>query len=220
MNKPHVTEKNIDQKATESLKAIAHYNSHEMSLVIDKAALMVIDMQKFFIDSDSVTLTEGGPAIVPNCQRLIESFRRARRPVIFTRHVHKSAELDGGIMTLWWEDMCFDGTPEAEIIDQLAPLPDEKIISKHRYSAFYNTDLEITLRCLNISDIVFCGVMSNICVESTVRDAYFRDFRCFVPVDAVGSVSEQLQIGALRGMAYGFAYVCKSHEIVSAITQQ
>jgi len=219
MNKPHVTEKNIDQKANEWLKEIAPYNSHKMSLEIGKAALMVIDMQKFFINSNSATFTEGGPAIVPNCQRLIESFRHARKPVIFTRHVHKSAELDGGIMSWWWEDMCLDGTPEAEIIVQLAPLPGEKVIDKHRYSAFYNTDLEITLRCLNISDIVFCGIMSNICVESTVRDAYFRDFKCFVPADAVGSVSEQLQIGALRGMAFGFSYICKSSEIIDAVTK-
>jgi nicotinamidase-related amidase len=217
MDKPHVTEKNIDQKANEWLKEIASYNSHKMKLDIAKAGLIVIDMQIFFIDSNSATFTEGGPAIIPNCQRLIEAFRRARRPVIFTRHVHKSAELDGGILAWWWEDMCLEGTPEAEIIDQLAPLPEEKVIVKHRYSAFYNTDLEITLRCLNISDLVVCGVMSNICVESTVRDAYFRDYRCFVPADAVGSVSEQLQIGALRGMAYGFAYVCKSGDIFKSI---
>jgi nicotinamidase-related amidase len=215
MDKPHVTEKNIDQKANEWLKEIASYNSHKMKLDIAKAGLIVIDMQKFFIDSNSATFTEGGQAIVPNCQRLIEAFRRARRPVIFTRHVHKSAELDGGILAWWWEDMCLEGTPEAEIIDQLAPLPEEKVIVKHRYSAFYNTDLEITLRCLNISDLVVCGVMSNICVESTVRDAYFRDYRCFVPADAVGSVSEQLQIGALRSLAYGFACVCKSSEVLN-----
>ena len=219
MKQPHVTEKNIDQKANAWLKEIAPYNSHKMNLDIGKAALIVIDMQKFFIDSDSATLTEGGPAIVPNCKMLIKTFRNAHRPLIYTRHVHKSAELDGGILAWWWEDMCREGTPEAEIIDQLAPLPEEKVINKHRYSAFYNTDLEITLRCLKISDIVFCGVMSNICVESTVRDAYFRDFRCFVPADAVGSISEQLQVGALRGMAYGFAYVCLSGEIVSAVNK-
>jgi len=218
MNKPHVTEKNIDQKAGEWLEEIAAYNSHKMSLDTAKAALIVIDMQKFFIDGNSATFTEGGPAIVPNCRRLIDSFRHAHRPVIFTRHVHKSAELDGGILAWWWEDMCLEGTPEAEIIDELTPLVNEKVINKHRYSAYYNTDLEITLRCLNITDIVFCGIMSNICVESTVRDAYFRDFRCFVPADAVGSVSEQLQIGALRGMAFGFAHICKSDEIVNAVT--
>ncbi len=71
------------------------------------------------------------------------------------------------------------------------------------------------LECLNIADIVFCGIMTNICIESTVRDAFFRDFRCFVPADAVGSVSEKLQIGALRSMAYGFASVSRMDELIS-----
>ncbi|MCP4582957.1 MAG: cysteine hydrolase [candidate division Zixibacteria bacterium] len=186
-----------------------------MNLDISKSALMIIDMQKFFVDESSSTFTEGSPAIVPNCQMLVESFRAASRPIIYTRHVHQSAEMDGGNMAWWWNDMCIDGTPESEIIDKLVPLKGDKVIKKHRYSAFYNTDLETTLRCLSIADIVFCGIMTNICVESTVRDAFFRDYRCFVPADAVGSVSEKLQIGALRSMAYGFASIRRTEDIVS-----
>ncbi|RKX18294.1 MAG: hypothetical protein DRP26_05470 [Candidatus Zixiibacteriota bacterium] len=216
MQKPYVTVENIRSKTEQWLKEIKPYNQHKMNLDIPKAALLVIDMQKFFLDSNSSSFTESGPAIVPNCQKLIKAFRSYKRPVIYTKHVHKSAELDGGILAWWWQDMCIDGTPESEIIEHLAPLPGEKVINKPRYSSFYNTDLDITLRCLSITDIVFCGVMSNICVESTVRDAYFRDIRCLVPADAVGSVNEQLQLGALRGMAFGFAYITKTDEIVSS----
>lgn len=214
MNTPYVTSENIGHKIEQWLKEIMPYNQHKMDLDMPKAVLLVIDMQKFFLDSDSSSFTEGGLAIIPNCQNLIKSFRSHKRPVIYTRHVHKSAELDGGILAWWWQDICIDGTPESEIVEQLTPLPEEKVIKKHRYSSFYNTDLEITLRCLGITDIVFCGIMSNICVESTVRDAYFRDIRCFVPADAVGSVNEQLQLGALQGMAFGFAYITRTDDII------
>lgn len=216
MNEPHVIAENIDAKAGQWLQEISEYNVHQMNLEISKAALLVIDMQNFFLDPQSPTYTEGGTAIVGGCRRLIEAFRSYRRPVIYTRHVHQSPELDGGNLAWWWQGMCIDGTPGSGIIEALAPLKTDKIINKHRYSAFYNTDLEITLRCLAISDIVACGIMSNICVESTVRDAFFRDLRCFVPVDAVGSVSESLQIGALRGMAFGFAEITRVSEIIKS----
>jgi ureidoacrylate peracid hydrolase len=216
MNTPYVTSKNIGHKTEQWLKAVMPYNQHKMKLYVPRAALLVIDMQKFFLDDALPSFTEGGPAIVPNCYGLIKSFRLHKRPVIYTRHVHKSAELDGGILAWWWQDMCIDGTPESEIVKQLTPLPGEKVIKKHRYSSFYNTDLEITLRCLDITDVVFCGIMSNICVESTVRDAYFRDIRCFVPADAVGSVDEKLQLGALQGMAFGFAYITRTDDIISS----
>jgi ureidoacrylate peracid hydrolase len=55
-------------------------------------------------------------------------------------------------MGWWWEGMCIEGSPESEIHDNISPLPGEKVILKHRYSAFYNTDLETVLRCLKIED--------------------------------------------------------------------
>jgi len=220
MQKPHVTADNIGPRSARWLEEIAEYNVHKMDLEINKAALLVIDMQNFFLDPQSPTYTEGGTAIIGGCRKLIDIFRGHGRPVIFTRHVHKSPELDGGNLAWWWQGMCIDGTPESKIMASLAPLKAEKIIDKHRYSAFYNTDLEITLRCLAIRDLVTCGIMSNICVESTVRDAFFRDLRCFVPADAVGSVSESLQIGALRGLAFGFALINRVEDITGAFRNQ
>jgi hypothetical protein len=57
-------------------------------------------------------------------------------------------------MGWWWEGMCLEGSPESEVHKSIAPLPEEKVIFKHRYSAFYNTDLETVLRCLKIEDLV------------------------------------------------------------------
>ena len=188
-----------------------------MILDIPHSALLVIDMQNFFLDPKSPTFTEGGLAILPNVKKVISAFRKRKRPVIYTAHIHKSMEMDGGILGWWWEGMCMEGTKEAEIFKEIYPLPQEKIVKKHRYSAFYNTDLEIVLRCLGIKDLVISGIMTNLCCESTTRDAYFRDYKVFFLLDGTGTVNEDLHLSSLKNLAFGFAYVCLVKRILEML---
>jgi nicotinamidase-related amidase len=109
--------------------------------------------------------------------------------------------------------MCLEGTPESEVHPELAPLPGEKEILKHRYSAFYNTDLETILRCLKIEDLVITGIMTNMCCESTARDAYFRDYRVFFLADGTGSITEDMHLASLLNLAFGFAWVTSTGTI-------
>ncbi|MDZ7797622.1 MAG: isochorismatase family protein [Candidatus Marinimicrobia bacterium] len=74
-----------------------------MRLNVNKSALLVIDMQHFFLDPALPTFTCGGLAILPNIKHLINVFRQAGRPVIYTKHVHHPGGLDAGIMDWWWE---------------------------------------------------------------------------------------------------------------------
>jgi len=101
--KPYVTAETMGTKAAEWLEKIRPYNMHEMQLDTAKSALLVIDMQRFFLEDDSPTFTCGAEAILPTVKRLIGAFRKAGRPVIFTRHVHHPDDLDSGIMGWWWE---------------------------------------------------------------------------------------------------------------------
>ena len=213
----YVSSGNIVSKSKEWLNQIAAFNTHQMSLNIDKAALLVIDMQKFFLDPNSPTYTESGPAIIPSVKRLIAAFRAAGRPVIYTKHVHHPDFIDAGIMKWWWDGACLEGSPESEIDDDIAPLANEKIILKHRYSAFYNTDLETILRCLKIEDLVITGVMTNMCCESTARDAYYRDYRVFFLADATGSINEEMHKASLLNLAFGFAMVTSADSIIKQI---
>lgn len=210
----YVTSTNLKHKIMRWKKEIWPYNQHLMKLKVKSSALLVIDMQRFFLDPKSPTFTCGGLAILPNIKSLIQTFRRSGLPVIYTAHVHKSAEMDGGIMSWWWEGMLIEGTPQAKIYPDIAPLPKDKIVYKHRYSAFYNTDLETTLRCLKVTDLVVSGIMTNLCVESTVRDAYFRDYRVHFLLDATGTVNEELHLATLKNIAFGFAYVVETEKII------
>ncbi len=214
---PYVTTESLAEKTQLWLEHITPFNQHRLKLNKEKSALLVIDMQKFFLDPNSPTFTCGGLAILPKLENLISAFRNAKRPVIYTRHVHHPERLDAGIMEWWWEGMCVEGTPGSEIYDDIAPLPNEKVVLKHRYSAFYNTDLETVLRCLKIEDIVISGIMTNMCCESTARDAYYRDYRVFFLADATGTINEEMHLASLLNLAFGFAYVTTADSIIEQL---
>lgn len=214
--KYYVTQDTLKEKAKIWLKKISPYNTHKLKLNLRKSALLVIDMQNFFLEPNSPTFTCGGLAVLPNVKELINFFRRHKSPVIYTCHVHHPQGIDAGILGWWWQGMCVEGTEEAKVHPEIEPLPGEKIIYKHRYSAFYNTDLETILRCLKIEDLVISGIMTNMCCESTARDAYFRDYRIKFLADATGTVSEEMHLATLLNLSFGFADVCTTEEIIKA----
>ena len=216
---PYVTEDTISAKGEKWLEHIAPFNTHAMQLDREKAALLVIDMQYFFLDPTSPSYTCGGPAILLKLQKVIHAFRQANRPVIYTRHVHHPDHLDAGIMAWWWEGMCKEGSPESEIHQDIAPRPNEKVIFKHRYSAFYNTDLETVLRSLKVEELVVAGIMTNMCCESTARDAYYRDYRVFFLADGTGSVTEEMHLASLLNVAFGFAWVTDVDTVAAQLGQ-
>ncbi len=212
-----ISARTLTEKTRLWLRRIAPYNRAHLTLNVGKAALLVIDMQKYFVDPGGQAFVPWAPAILPNVAGLIRSFRETGLPVIFTRHVHHPERLDAGIMAWWWEGMCVEGSPESEIHPDLAPVSGEKVILKHRYSAFYNTDLETVLRCLKTEDLVITGVMTNMCCESTARDAYFRDYRVFFTADATAAINEKMHEASLLNLAYGFACVTAAASITGWI---
>ena len=122
----YVTPETILDKSKKWLEHISSFNTHKMQLSRDKSALIVIDMQYFFLDPASPSFTCGGLAILPKLKKIIHAFREAGRPVIFTRHVHHPDGSDAGITGWWWEGMCKEGTPESEIHQELAPKSQRK----------------------------------------------------------------------------------------------
>jgi ureidoacrylate peracid hydrolase len=213
----YVTPQNIHAKGKHWLEHIAPFNTHKLDLNQARSALLVIDMQNFFLDPNSPSFTCGGLAILPNLRKLIQAYREANLPVIYTRHVHHPDMLDAGIMGWWWPGMCREGFPESEVHPDLAPQPGEKQVLKHRYSSFYNTDLETILRVLKVEDLVITGIMTNMCCESTARDAYFRDYRVFFLADGTGSITEEMHLASLLNLAFGFSWVTTVEHILTQL---
>lgn len=182
----------------------------------DNTALVIVDMQKDFLDDDAACFIPGGRSVVPATAELLEAFRGAGLPVI---HVITVWQKDGVNMSRFTtSDLLLErglrvGEPGTDPVDELTPLPDEYVVQKIRYSAFYGTELETLLRSLGIVYVVTVGVATNYCVRSTVHDASFRDFLPVVARDCTTSYTEEEHVQTLKDIEAGFGWVRDSSEI-------
>ena len=175
--------------------------------------MLIVDMQEFFLDPQSPAYLPPARAVLSNVRRLAEGFRRAGRPVFFALHAHEDPARDGGLMSLWWKKVCLAGTPQANISRLLEP-ESAMVFRKCRYSAFSNPDLERALRLKGIEELVVAGIVTNLCVESTVRDAFDMGFKTFVAADATAAHSEQLHLASLISLAQGFAAIRSTDDLL------
>ena len=219
IHETYLTRENLASKTTDYLKLIAPYNQREIPFTIDSAALVVVDMQRCFLQPGNPLYSTNGEAILPNVKRLLEYFRKQKRPVVFAAQQNKGEFIDRGeVLRLWWPRVPLEGSRETELAGGITALPQEKVIPKRRYSAFYSTDLELTLRTMKVSQVVVAGLFTNVCVEATVRDAFMRDFFVFLPADACCSLNEELHLGSLRTIALWFAKVLTTEDLTSQPT--
>jgi len=217
LKKPYVTPENLILKTSLWRKEIAPYNVRSLSLDVGFSALLVVDMQNYFLDENCGAWMSAAPAILPNVCGLVDAFRSAGLPVFFTTHVHEDLEIDGGMMARWWQELIMKGTFDAGIFAAFQPHDDEQVIQKTRYSAFFGTDLDSTLRNLGVKDLVITGVMTNLCCESTARDAFNRDYRVFFVMDATAATNEEFHLSTLRNLAYGFAAIVETSEVLGSL---
>ena len=193
---------------------------------VDDTALLVVDMQNGFCHDDGAINRMGLPAArlrdaIAPCARLVAAARGARVPVLFTRYVYRPDYADGGLLVdelmpdLKTHEALRAGSWDAEVIDALAPEAGEPVIDKNRPSAFFGTDLDATLKTLGARNLVVCGVTTNCCVETTVRDASQRDIRTFVVRDAVAEYDDDRHAVALKSMALLFAYVVGLDDVLA-----
>jgi nicotinamidase-related amidase len=178
------------------------------------SALLVIDMERDFVDPGAVQETPGGRAIVPAINRLIAWSRSHGMPIVFTHEMHRADHSDYGIELEFDPVHCLEGTPGCELTDGLDVRPEDwRIRNKRRYDCFV-TDLDLLLRARRIKNLVCCGVTTHCCVMSTVYSARNLDYRVIVPTDAVAAVSPDHQAAALLCMSDVFAYLSSVAQIV------
>jgi len=185
------------------------------------SALLVIDMQRDF-------LCEGAPLegykcrdIVFNVKKLIEFSRENDIPVLWAIHVHSPHGGDMGLMEDMWPKTgpkgggLVKGKAGAEIYDGLPrPLDSEVVIEKHRYSAFFQTDLELHLRRLGVDTLIITGMHTNICCQTTARDGFMRDFKIVFVSDGVASFTPELHKAGLVDIAVAFGRVLSTEEVI------
>jgi len=147
----------------------------KLRVIIGNPALMVIDMQHDWFDLDP-TLKSGNPNLIPNIQKLLEAARSAGISVIHTKECHRPGRVDMGVHELGHPVHCVEGTRGMEIIDELAPISGEYIISKRRWNAFLGTELDILLKNLKVDTLIISGIVAICCVLTTSLEALQRDY--------------------------------------------
>jgi nicotinamidase-related amidase len=124
-------------------------------------------------------------------------------PVVFVQEVHKRTLLDFGRELDGVEGVhCLEGDAATELADGLEPRPDEYLIRKRRYSAFFATELELVLKSYGARTLILVGALTDVCVHYTFADAHQHDYRCRVVIDCVGGSSQRAHDAALEAMAY------------------
>jgi ureidoacrylate peracid hydrolase len=187
-------------------------------------ALVVVDMQNGFCHEQGSFAKMGmqsePTAIVPHINELRSAFRAANMPVFFLRTEYNAdysnrrsrdardrvEQLQGLIQGSW----------DADILDELTPQPGEKVVDKTRRSGFLYTSLEDTLKERGVNHLIITGVGTDVCVESTARDAYQLDFAVTTVSDATGTCNRPDHLAALHALRL-FGGTASTAEVIEAL---
>ena len=202
--------------------------SDNKSLSGSTTAMIVVDMQNAYLDDEGsmnksgMDITELKKTVLP-LSSLITACRSADVPIIFTRYVLRADYKDAGLRSVRGPkfkelNSLGMGTWDSELDPRMDQRLEDYVLDKTRYSSFYNTSLEVILRGLGVDTLIVCGVTTEICVESTVRDAYFRDFKIIVPRDAVAAMDIDRHKGTLATIEYGFGAVTTSADLINDLS--
>jgi ureidoacrylate peracid hydrolase len=172
------------------------------------SAVLVIDVQNDFCDDDGVHGHRGSDlqwvqAVVEPTERLLEEARRHDVPVIFVRtHHDRWSDKESYYLRDSPVGILHHMQPNGRGSEfyRLEPRPDEYVLTKRRYSAFFGTELDILLRNLGTQRLILAGVATNVCVETTARDACMRDFDVVVVRECVAAYSEAAHNAALANI--------------------
>jgi ureidoacrylate peracid hydrolase len=189
------------------------------------AGLLVVDVQNDFVSADGSAARRGEDvtaalSMVPRLIRLIEESRRAGLTIVYIKTMHSDwtdtpswvyrNSQRSGLNT------CREGSWGAEFYQGISPLPSERVVIKHRYSAFINTDLNTVLKARGVQSVLVTGVATNVCVETTARDAYMFDYYVMLVEDCAAAYDPKLHRTTLENIRRHFGLVASSDEIIDS----
>jgi isochorismate hydrolase len=216
MKEAYFTPETLSSKALFLLGACRAQRERRSSdfLRPEKTALLVLDMQDYFLDPGSHAYIPSAPAVLPQVNRLVAAFTRLGRPIVFTRHLNTPA--DAGQMANWWCDLIDPSSPLSCITPALN-FSSSWLVEKSQYDAFYKTGLEHFLLKNQVCQVVISGVMTHLCCETTARAAFVRGFQVFFMVDGSATYTEAFHRASLLNLSHGFAVPVLTSEIESML---
>ena len=211
MKTRYFTPETLFEKARAMKDELALLMRHQTAFSPEKSALLILDMQRYFLDADSHAHIPSAEAILPRVDALREAYVDAGLPIVWTRHLNTPA--DAGSMSRWWQDLIGAENPLSEI-DPALDTSSGLVIEKAQYDAFYQTDLAEYLREKNIKQVLISGVMTHLCCETTARSGFVQGFDVFFLIDGTATYNEDFHRATLLNLAHGFATPILSEEII------
>ncbi|HIE33706.1 MAG TPA: cysteine hydrolase [Candidatus Altiarchaeales archaeon] len=160
----------------------------------ENRALLVIDMLNDFLYGK--LKCERCQKIIPDIRKLIDFCRDKEISVIYVCDSHTKDDLE----FKKWPPHAVEGTKGAEIISELKPDNKDFIITKRKYSAFFQTGLDSLLRERDIKELILSGILTDICIQHTVADAFYRGYRTIVPKECTEALSDEDKENSFRAM--------------------
>ena len=197
-----------------------------------RTALLIVDMQRGFVEAGAAMEVPAARDVVAAIQRLLVVFRARRLPIVFSEFVyseplpllvgevhpeHRPAAPGAPTGFGRPSSACLEGDPSTDTIAELAPGAGEAVIRKRWYDAFAGTPLDGALRAHGVSSLVVTGTMTDICVLATVVGAFNREYRLTVVEDAVATLSPEIQRAALDIIRRAYGRVVSSKEVIDTV---
>ncbi len=198
-----------------------------------RTALLIVDMQRGFVDPGQAMEVPAAREAVPVIRALLDGFRARRLPVVFTEFTyspavpilvgelhpeHRPATSGAPRGFGLPSSSCLEGDASAHTIGALAPRPDELVVRKRWYDAFAGTELDGALRARGVTSLVVTGTMTDICVLSTVVGAFNHEYRISVVADGVATLWPEIQRATLDIVGRAFGRVVQSREVLETIS--
>jgi nicotinamidase-related amidase len=208
-------------------ESLDEYRSRVKPWLLDResAALLVVDLQNQFVEEGAVLEVPQTRDVMPAVKQLLSACRDLRVPVLYTALVHEAPESLPRfyeLLPLLKGQAYRPETREVEIHAEVAPQDGEMVVNKAQYSAFEGTNLSSMIEKVGRADagvdtLIVVGCVTNVCVESTARDAFQKGYRVVVVSDACAAVFPDLHDATLKNVRHGFGRVMTAEEVIDAL---
>lgn len=206
---------NIDNEAREMVRRLPGSHAKRYpAFKPEQSALLVLDMQSYFLEPTSHAFLPSAQAIVPAINKLARSYYQHNLPVLFTQHLN--TQQDAGSMATWWNDLITIENPLSAIIPEF-DFSNRYVMRKNQYDAFHGTLLEDILRNKAVTQVVITGVMTHLCCETTARSAFVRGFEVFFLVDGTATYNAEHHMASLLNLSQGIAAPTFTTDISQAL---
>jgi len=188
------------------------YTQGDLTMTFTYAADGTVDVQSVQNNVRSVDKLSSCQQIVSDKINTLTEYAEANS-MLTVLTLHTNTKQNAAMMGKWWKRLIDSNDSYAKLYDKIRVPRNAHIINKSQYDCFYGTNLDELLRHNDIETLIICGVMTNLCVETTARSAFVRGYRVILPIDATAAYNLEFHKSTCLNLAFGFAHICLTEDL-------